>query len=227
MSRRLDQAITRTRRRHRDLQQLAHPSASEVFEVVRESESQRDRLLGEQVDLPMLLAWLGEIERRCDVAINQCAAALETASEGLDPPQRTAVLGDLKAGRYAEAMMLLGGKVSESDWERETAFRDEASRRYEDPRKTILDALSTDEEAQPLLDHWLRGIQGQHNDDQALKTKFAKLIFASSKSDKSNKPKGENDSKRFRVRCRSRTTRCGCSTSTGSGRGRNPKSSIA
>lgn len=188
----------------RHLDELAEPIASHLAEIYVEGERRRDLSLDEDVSYRLLRAWLEGVCQHAAQAEDAAVRNLRRRAAQAMGSSRIAALAAIRQRNYLDAQFALGESTAQSHTaKRETLWRADATLRFPDPLRTLDEASQTRNEHAELFADWRRGITGgSQTADRPLRTKFARLMFASTEKEKTNKPRGDNTaSEAFIVSC--------------------------
>lgn len=182
----LEQRVSHLEQERLRLTELAHPTASGWAQVARDAADRLANPASLPNDLGLFRHWLERCQHEAVAARERTVAQLERTLDG-DAGARagvdhTAARRALQAGRYADALRLLGEPETESTDDRggrETLWRWDAMARFPDARASLLDLPNGGE----LVALWVRGISGNHREDQKLRTQFREQVLAAAKID--------------------------------------------
>ena len=158
-------------------------------------------------DLKMFVGWLDGIIAWCNQTIHdQIIDLRKRAAAVTDDERRTRIEAALECERLADALYGFNEQGEVDKWRiRETSWRSVALERYADPRN-FLDSDVADS-TQYIREAWVRGVSGQVQRDQPLRTAFVKFICSQRQGRKGNKNHlyrdAVNSSADVRLRCQS------------------------
>lgn len=187
----LEQRVSHLDQERLRLTELAHPTASGWAQVTRDAGGRLADPASLPNDLGLFRHWLEQCLREAVATRERTVAQLERALDGDGGGRagvdQAAARRALQAGRYADALRLLGESEVESTDDRggrETLWRWDALARFPDARASLLDLPNGGD----LVALWVRGVSGNHREDQKLRTQFREQVLAAAKLDARSEP---------------------------------------
>jgi hypothetical protein len=189
----------------RHLDELAEPVSRILVGVYEQGERHRDVSLEKDMPYPLLGAWLERVCQHATLAEAAAVRNLQRRAARATGSCRAAAFAAIHERSYLDAQYALGeASVQNRTPRRETLWRAQAKQRFPDPVHSLVEIGQSQSELTELIGDWRRGIAGGTlTVDRPLRTKFARLMFASQDKEKSNKPRGDNSaSEAFIVNCK-------------------------